>query len=382
MPELSNSIIIIALLSVAVIVTHITRTYYIAYKKILESPENYAVSPSRILRLYYSKIALFLITGIFLAIISYIFYKKEQKRELIINTYEQSLTKVDTSAIWESPSLSAIPREYPNVDLIFYGHDLIARTADFLGPNGLVKPISNGMNCQNCHLAAGTKPFGNNYSAVKATYPKFRPRSGTQETIIKRINDCFQRSLNGEALDSTSREMKAIVAYIEWLGKGVPKNFSPKGVGLTKLKNLDRAADPSKGQIVYSEKCASCHGQNGQGLAMPEGNRRTYPPLWGKKSYNEAAGLFRLSSLAGYVKSNMPFGASYQSPQLTDEEAWDVAAFINAQPHPKHKFLDKDFPNIAKKPFDHPFGPFKDSFPEIQHKFGPFKPIIDYYTKK
>lgn len=382
MSEFINYLNIIALLSVALIVIHITRTYYIAYKKIKETPEKYAVLPSRIQRFYYSKIALFAIAGIFLAIIVYIFYKKEEKNALIIEKYEQKLSKIDTATVWEAPSLSEIPKEYPKANLIFYGHELIARTADFLGPNGIVKAISNGMNCQNCHLAAGTKPFGNNYSAVSATYPKFRARSGTQETIIKRINDCFQRSLNGEALDSTSREMKAIVAYIEWLGNGVPKNFSPKGVGLTKLKYLDRAADPTKGQIVYAGKCANCHGQNGQGLAMPEGNSRTYPPLWGEKSYNEAAGLFRLSNLAGYVKSNMPFGASYQNPQLSDEEAWDVAAFINAQPHPKHKFLDKDFPNIAKKPFDHPFGPFKDSFPDIQHKFGPFKPIVDYYTKK
>jgi thiosulfate dehydrogenase len=381
MHEFANSIIIIALLSVTVIVIHITRTYYIAYKKIKESPESYAASPSRMLRLYYSKIALFVIVGVFLAITSYLFYKEELKKEQIIKIYEQTLI-VDTATIWEAPSLSAIPKEYPNANLIFYGHELIVRTADFLGSNGLVKSMSNGMNCQNCHLAAGTKPFGNNYSAVNATYPKFRTRSGTQETIIKRINDCFQRSLNGEALDSTSREMKAIVAYIEWLGKGVPKKISPKGVGLTKLKYLDRAAEPKKGEIVYAGKCASCHGQNGQGLVIPEGNGRTYPPLWGEKSYNEAAGLFRLSNLAGYVKSNMPFGASYQNPQLTDEEAWDVAAFINAQPHPKHKFLDKDFPNIAKKPFDHPFGPFKDSFPEIQHKFGPFKPIVDFYAKK
>ena len=40
-----------------------------------------------------------------------------------------------------------------------YGRELIAHTADFLGPNGSVKHISNGMNGQNCHLKAGMQPW-------------------------------------------------------------------------------------------------------------------------------------------------------------------------------------------------------------------------------
>ena len=101
-----------------------------------------------------------------------------------------------------------------------------------------------------------------------------------------------------------------------------------------------------------------------------------------EKSYNQGAGLFRMSRLAGYVKANMPFGATYDNPQLTDEEAWDVAAYINAQPRPEHPFLATDWPDISKKPYDHPFGPYRDSFPEAQHKYGPFRPIVAFYKKK
>ena len=67
--------------------------------------------------------------------------------------------------------------------------------------------------------------------------------------------------------------------------------------------------------------------------------------------------------------------------QLSDEEAWDVAAFINSQPRPKHPFLQTDWPDISKKPYDHPFGPYTDSFPEIQHKYGPFEPIVAFYKR-
>jgi len=86
-------------------------------------------------------------------------------------------------------------------ELVVYGRELIAHTSNYLGPKGSVKQISNGMNCQNCHLNAGTQPWGNNYFAVQSTYPKFRARSGTKENQIKRVNDCFERSLNGKALD-------------------------------------------------------------------------------------------------------------------------------------------------------------------------------------
>lgn len=291
---------------------------------------------------------------------------------------EKAVASYNNQTDWEKPDPETLERD-PKRDLIVYGRDLVAHTTDYYGPFGLVRPNSiNALNCQNCHLDTGSKPFGNNFSAVAATYPKIRPRSGQSEDIPFRVNDCFLRSLNGKAIDTSSREMRAFVAYIRWLGSNVPKNETPKGSGIWKLPFLDRAADPDKGKTVFETKCASCHGLDGQGLPMPEG-ARSYPPLWGPQSYNEAAGLFRLSRLAGYVKANMPFGASYRNPQMTDEEAWDVAAYINSQPRPKHRFLGKDWPDISKKPFDHPFGPYKDTFPESQHKYGPFQPIVAFY---
>lgn len=286
----------------------------------------------------------------------------------------------DPQKIWTAPD-PLLAETDAHAELIEYGRDLIANTQDYFGAEGLVKPGTiNGMNCQNCHLDAGAKPFGNNYFAVQSTYPQKRARSGALETIPKRINDCFQRSLNGQPIDTSGREMRAIMAYIEWLGTGIPKGIKPKGSGLVEVPFLSRPADPAKGKLVYDAQCASCHGADGQGTPIPNG-ARYYPPLWGPNSYNEGAGLFRLSRFAGYVKANMPFGASYDNPQLSDEEAWDVAAFVNAQPRPAHPFLKTDWPNIAKKPYDHPFGPFADTFPEIQHKFGPFGPIAAFYKQ-
>lgn len=281
--------------------------------------------------------------------------------------------KNDRSSIWESPDPNTIPVGEQG-DLIRYGRDLIIRTSYYLGPKGKIKAIGNGMNCQNCHLDAGSKPFGNNYSAVASTYPKFRARSGTSETIEKRVNDCFERSLNGETLTEGSYEMKAIVAYIQWLGKDVERGVSPAGAGLIELDFLNRPADVGRGKIVYDQKCVACHGKNGEGIALADSSGYQFPPMWGDNSYNTGAGLYRLSRFAGYVKANMPLGATYENPQLTDEEAWDVAAYVNSLPRPI-KDLSKDWPDISKKPIDHPFGPYTDGFDERQHKLGPFKPI-------
>ncbi len=275
--------------------------------------------------------------------------------------------------MWQAPDTVTIPKSEEG-KLIQYGRDLISNTARYLGPQGSVMSITNGMNCQNCHIDAGTKIFGNNYSAVASTYPKFRVRSGTEETIEKRVNDCIERSLNGKPLANDSHQMTAIVAYIKWVGKDVEKGKSPKGVGLLELPFLDRPASAENGKIVYVQKCTVCHGKSGEGIALADGSGYQFPPLWGSNSYNIGAGLFRLSRFAGYVKANMPWGATYDAPQLTDEEAWDVAAFVNSLPRPK-KDLSNDWPDISKKPIDHPFGPFTDSFGERQHKLGPFKPI-------
>jgi thiosulfate dehydrogenase len=286
---------------------------------------------------------------------------------------------VDPVGMWKAPDWSTVDTE-PNAEDIKYGKELVANTSEYLGPKGKVKAISNGMNCQNCHLQAGAAPLGNNYGAVYATYPKMRARSGTEEDIQKRINDCFERSLNGQPLARDSKEMVAMVAYINWLGKDVPKGQTPKGSGIYEVPLLDRAADPAKGKLVYENQCQSCHAADGQGMPKPDGTGYLYPPLWGKNSYNHGAGLYRLSRFAGYVRANMPLGATFENPMLTDAEAWDVAAYVNSMERPA-KDLSKDWPDISKKPMDHPFGPFTDEFTEEQHKFGPFKPIQEAKAK-
>ena len=279
--------------------------------------------------------------------------------------------------LWKAPELFSIPDNNEGRQ-IQYGHDLIARTSSFIGPLGTVSPKANGMNCQNCHLEAGTKPFGNNFGSVASMYPKFRNRSGALESIEKRVNDCLERSLNGDPIDSLSKEMRAIVAYLKWVGKDVKRGEVAEGSGLFKLKWLDRAADKKTGKKLYLQKCQVCHGNTGEGQRLTEKGNYLYPPLSGDQAFTTAAGLFRISNFSQYIHANMPHGATFENPILSEEESWDIAAYVLSLPRPKKEFPG-DWPKLKTKPVDHPFGPYEDMFPEEQHKYGPFEPIERFY---
>ncbi|MGC4037845.1 MAG: c-type cytochrome [Chitinophagaceae bacterium] len=310
---------------------------------------------------------IFFIALVLISAIAFIFYKNNSiKGHITPQTF-------DSSVVWRAPDTTLLSSTEEG-QLILYGRQLISNTSKYLGPKGKVAVLTNGMNCQNCHLDAGAKPFGNCFAAVAANYPQLRNRSGIIESIEFRINDCLQRSLNGNTIDSNSKEMRAMVAYLKWIGKDVPKKAKPKGSN-NDIPFLNRGADSLKGQIVYVSKCERCHGKNGEGMLKFDSTEYIYPPLWGKDSYNNGAGLYRLTRFAGYVKYNMPFDkASNKSLELTNEEAWDVAAFVNSKPRPEKNF-PKDWPDIKKKAIDYPYGPFADTFSAMQHKYGPFEPI-------
>jgi thiosulfate dehydrogenase len=281
---------------------------------------------------------------------------------------------------WTMPEVSALPRDARG-QLIREGRDLVLATYAYVGPN-VADPAKrfagNNLACTNCHLDAGTKKFGIPLFGLYNDFPAYSARTGGPITIEDRINSCMTRSMNGRAMPNDAPEMKALVAYVQFLSTGVPKGEQLPGLGAGKMKELSRPADPVRGRAVYANSCAACHNTDGSGILRDRGAPQLgymMPALWGPGSYNDGAGMARLINFANFVHFNMPHGADYLNPQLTIEQAWDVAAYVLSQPRPNRADLAKDFPDLLSKPVDTPYGPYADGFSEKQHKYGPFGPI-------
>ncbi len=284
------------------------------------------------------------------------------------------------AAIWTVPEIGALPNDAGG-RLVRRGRDLITATYAYIGPevpDRAKRYAGNNLACSNCHLEAGTKKFGIPLFGLFGEFPRYSPRAGAEISIEDRLNSCMTRSMNGRPLPLRSPEMQAMVAYIKFLSTGVPTGQRLPGLGVGKMPELDRAANPARGQTIYANTCIDCHGTNGKGIrrSLPT----TYlgymmPPLWGSDSFNDGAGMARLITAANFLHFNMPHGADYLNPQLTPEAAWDVAAYVISQPRPHKANLDEDFPDLLEKPVDAPYGPYADGFSAEQHKFGPFAPI-------
>lgn len=265
------------------------------------------------------------------------------------------------------------------------GYAFFVHTDETLGPqqeNPERRVTGNGLKCSSCHLNEGTQPFGLPLNGVSQRFPQYRGREDKIGTLAERVNGCFARSMNGKALDTAQYEMKAIISYIDWLDLNQAGTEAQKVKGLKPIELPNRAVDLAHGKEVYDRACALCHQGNGLGLKNQGAISYTYPPLWGPDAYNNGAGMSRVITAAQFIKNNMPFGINYENPILTDEEAYDVAGYINQQPRPQKSNLDKDFPNLVKKPVSTPYPPYLDPFPQSQHQMGPYPEIIAYYAKQ
>lgn len=198
--------------------------------------------------------------------------------------------------------------------------------------------VGNRLRCVSCHLDAGRRPVGS-WVGTFARYPVYRARSGSVETIEFRVNDCFRRSMNGTALDPAGPDMRDIVSYLAFLSRGVavgpPEGGGGGGGGGGRLQKWAAfTADTAAGARVYADMCAKCHGDGGQGGAAA-------PPVWGPASYNIGAGMARVRTAADFIRSNMPFD---QPGTLSDQQAIDVAAYVNARPRPDFVGKERDWP--------------------------------------
>jgi thiosulfate dehydrogenase len=202
-------------------------------------------------------------------------------------------------------------------DAVMLGYNIMLDT-----PRYAAAYTGNQLTCSNCHFQGGLTKEGIPLVGVSAAYPKYRQRTKYATDLVARTNECFERSMNGKAAPVDSQEMQALQAYFAWISRGVPIYAKVPWLGV-KLVQSDHVPDAAAGETVFRARCTQCHGINGQGSAQA-------PPLWGQQSFNDGAGMDKVEMMASFVFANMPRGM----PNLTVEQALDVAAYVHSQPRP------------------------------------------------
>lgn len=247
-------------------------------------------------------------------------------------------------ATWQPPSDSAIPNDSLGAS-IRRGLALVMHTAD-----SLPEYAPGNINCTNCHINAGRNVDAAPLAGSHARFPKYMDRTGAVIGLADRVNYCFTRSLAGNRLPVESREMQDILAYIAWLSTGVPVGEGKKLPGAEGIRAMPKelVGDRTRGASVFTAKCVACHGPNGAGNpAIPPG----IPALWGPKSFSVGASMSRQGKAASFIWHNMPYG---QGKTLTEQEAFDVAAYVTSQSRLDSPGKEQDWP-LGGTPADVPY---------------------------
>lgn len=218
-------------------------------------------------------------------------------------------------------------KAYPPGELgavVKLGEAIVKNTAE----HPMSKPyVGNQLNCTSCHLDAGTHRHAASFLGTASAYPAWSPRENSVITLEDRVVNCFIRSENGKRPPRESNVPGAIVAYITWLSTSYKIQMNAKApLGPNRLVPLRISAadaDLAKGKNLYQNQCADCHGQRGEG--NDDG-----PPVWGMESYNDGAGMAGNDKLAAWLKVAMPL----DDPSLSEQEAVDVAAYVNSHQRP------------------------------------------------
>jgi thiosulfate dehydrogenase len=237
---------------------------------------------------------------------------------------------------WMRLSVDSLPADSMGAS-IRRGRAILANTHD-----SMPSYAPAALKCTSCHLNNGRQLGAVPLYGSYARYPQYLERAGGVVSIEDRVNFCFTRSLAGYRVPNSSSEMRDIVAYLAFLSRGIPGGTDPAGTRLAAMPA--GSGDSTRGVHVYVANCARCHGADAQGTPLA-------PPLWGEKSFSIGASMAREERAASFIKHNMPLD---RPGTLTDQQAYDVAAYVTSLPRTDLPGKELDYPN-GKAPRDTPY---------------------------
>lgn len=235
------------------------------------------------------------------------------------------------SGPFQPPEESAIP-DGPDGDAIRRGQEIFGNTRLHAA-----RYVGSDLSCSSCHLEKGRKANSSPMWSAWVSYPKYRSKDNAISTMEDRIRGCFIYSMNaqyspeGAPPAPGSDIYRDLQAYFYWLAKGIPTGEKIAGSGFPTPPVPAGGYDFTRGAVVYEQYCSACHGNDGNGQRNADGSV-AIPPLWGDRSYNWGAGMARIDLAAGFIQANMPLG---QENTLSDQQAWDVAAYVDGHERPR-----------------------------------------------
>ncbi|MES1926180.1 c-type cytochrome [Salinisphaera sp. T31B1] len=244
----------------------------------------------------------------------------------------------DDTAVFSPPARDAIPDNEFGA-MVRKGEQIFTNTQQHAGPF-----VGNDLQCANCHLDAGRLADSAPLWAAWGMYPAYRGKNKHVNDFAERIQGCFRYSMNGTAPPRGDDVLTALQTYAYWLASGAPVGKKMPGAGYPKLDEPEQPPSYARGEKVFETHCALCHGSDGQGQRAADGSI-AFPPLWGARSFNWGAGMHRVNTAAGFIKANMPLGAA----TLSDQQAWDVAQYIDSQPRPQDPRFNGSVAETAEK---------------------------------
>ncbi|TAL90776.1 MAG: c-type cytochrome [Candidimonas sp.] len=219
------------------------------------------------------------------------------------------------------------------------GQDIFLKTGE-----NAANFVGNTMNCVSCHMDAGRRKNAAPLWAAYVLYPAYRSKNGHVNTLAERLQGCFRFSMNGAKPAADSPTIVALESYMYWLAKGAPTGVKLEGQGFARLPKPPQKADYTRGQQVFQQNCALCHGAEGAGQSV--NGKMVFPALWGDESYNWGAGMHSVSTAAAFIKANMPLS---KGNTLSDQQAWDVAYYMNSHERPQDPRFNGSIAETRKK---------------------------------